>query len=142
MRKPRKKIKMSIPLPLLEELISFKTAKLAKEKGCVINGTVTVYDADGNLTLDIGVNNEDIGMNNESYDAPTQSLVQKWLRDVHHIQIVIDVKQLDLEIFEYKYDVNVYSSLIEEDWENDDMFDTYELALEDALFDSLKLIKS
>lgn len=71
-------------------LVTFDTAKLAKEKECKIEGTVLVYDAQGNLTLDIGVNNEDIGMNHESYDAPTLAQVQTWLRDTHDLHIITD----------------------------------------------------
>lgn len=132
---------MTNKIEMEEEIVSFKTAKLAKENGCNIKGCIMVYDTEGDLTLDIGINNEDRGYNNECYKAYTQSLLQKWLREVHNIQIIIDVIQLNLNVYEYKYESTIYSSLIEEDWENDDVFDTYELALEDALVDSLNLIK-
>jgi hypothetical protein len=137
-RKPRKKHYVEFEAGL----VTFDTAKLAKEKECKIEGTVLVYDAQGDLTLDIGVNNEDIGMNNESYDAPTQSLVQKWLREVHNIQIEIRCKQKKRDVFEYQYAGFIYSELVEEPFEDKDCeFNTYELALEDALIASLNLIK-
>ena len=136
-RKPRKKHYVEFE----EGLITFQTAKLAKEKHCNVN-TVMVYDGQGDLTLDIGVNNEDIGMDNEAYPVYSQSLLQKWLREKHNIQIVIFLHQKNRKVFEYTYDSTVYSSLIEVDSSDDLEFNTYEEALEDALQFALNLIKS
>ena len=65
-----------------EELISFETAKLAKEKGYTQEWLdhYEYYKEDGSL-------------HNWKYDypAPTQSLLQKWLREVHEIHIHIEV---------------------------------------------------
>ena len=138
-RKPRKPIRQRIPME--EGIVSFKVAKLAKKKGCNIK-TIIVYDAEGNLTLDIGVNNENVGTNNEMYYAHTQSLLQKWLRDIHHIQLEPQVRQIRHDVFIYK--VWIYSNLVQEgdEGENDKVFNTYEDALEDALYESLLLINN
>lgn len=50
-----------------EEFISFETAKLAKEKG--FKEVIFESDGTGNLT--------------RIYNVPTQSLLQKWLRENH-----------------------------------------------------------
>ena len=137
-RKPRKKRYVEFE----EGLITFKTAKLAKAKNCDIN-SVMVYDAQEDLTLDIGVNNEDLGMDNEAYPVYTQSGLQKWLREVHNIQIEIRCKQKAYNVFEYAYEGHVYSELVNETVVDADcVFGTYEEALEDALVGSLNLIKS
>jgi len=137
-RKPRK----PHMIPMEEGLITFETAKLAKAKNCDIN-TVVVYDGEGNLTLDIGVNNEDLGMDNEAYPVFTQSVLQKWLRGKHNIQMEIRCKQKGYGVFDYTYAGHVYSNLVKETVVDADCaFDTYEEALEDALVASLNLIES
>ena len=113
----------------LEELISFETAKLAKEKGfkklCDFS-----YDDDGILT----------GNCEQSYNyvASTQSLLQKWLREKHHLIIII--------AYQYEHDSTPYSywiykefqSLPINQWVND--LNTYEEALEAGLQKALSCI--
>lgn len=77
----------------------------------------------------------------DCYDAPTQSLLQKWLREIHNIQIVVHPKEhsslglvyvVDVfyndQVFNITYD-GVYSA-----------YKTYEEALEKGLQEALKLI--
>ena len=113
----------------LEGLISFETAKLAEEKGfkklCDFS-----YDEDGILT----------GNCEQSYNyvAPTQSLLQKWLREEHHLIVIV--------AYQYEHDSTPYSywiykennSLPLNQWIND--LKTYEEALEKGLQEALKLI--
>ena len=102
-----------------EQLISFKTAKLAKEKGCELKGVI--YE-DGGVSL------------------CTQSLLQKWLREEHNLHIEVcsgkghyyvkhggieDMLLQELEILNGKKI----------------KFKTYEEALEKGLQEALKLIK-
>lgn len=61
-----------------EQLIIFKTAKLAKKKG-YINHDCKQYDIKGLSAIKGYVNNPTA--------APTQSLLQKWLREVHNIYV-------------------------------------------------------
>lgn len=112
-----------------EQLISFETAKLAKEKGfkrlCDFS-----YDEDGMIT----------GNCEQAYNfvAPTQSLLQKWLREKHHLIIIV--------AYQYEHDSTPYSywiykelqSLPINQWVND--LNTYEEALELGLQEALKLI--
>jgi len=69
-----------------EQLISFKTAKLAKNKGFRQHqGHLKMYrDEDGYLFDNIGPAYDIEG--HCSY-APTQSLLQKWLREKHEMLI-------------------------------------------------------
>lgn len=69
-----------------EQLISFETAKLAKEKGFHIQDSLIgsnhyFYKSDG--TLLCGDNFAKQLMSH----APTQSLLQKWLRETHDIYV-------------------------------------------------------
>jgi hypothetical protein len=82
------------------------------------------------------------------YDAPTQSLLQKWLRDVHGIEI--SVRAIKWENTELKtglvldsYEYEMYP-LKKPYYIHHKVpgFKTYELALEEALQESLKLLKN
>jgi len=72
-----------------EQLISFKTAKLAKEKG--FNEPCSMWYEGHTLSP-----SEKPGYNSEDpteYAAPTQSLLQKWLREKHNIDIYTYVER-------------------------------------------------
>ena len=135
-----------------EQLIQYKTALLAKEKGfneyCkkeyveTLEHTLACRGGDFTFPhqppriIDIGIK--------ESYDkfhakAPTQSLLQKWLREVHEIEVNPaqnftkgGIKmQYNISIESYKYNhlgKYIYGN-------------TYEEVLEVGLQEGLKLIK-
>ena len=71
-----------------EKIISFETAKLAKEKGLNIGCEMVYSDMDSGMTAFNVVFGSGKQIN-EHIDAPTQSLLQKWLRDNHNIDITI-----------------------------------------------------
>jgi hypothetical protein len=116
-------------------IVDFQTAKLAKEKGfigykskvhyriseeCLINGLIEDY-ADHNLT--------------ENYfSAPTQSILQKWLRDNHNLIIIIQLDQTSYPKYcfnLYKYeDFGNYEEIKILNW---GLYRNYEKALEGAL---------
>ena len=62
-----------------EDFVSFETAKLLKEKNCPDFGYSCICDSEGNK-------------------AQTQSIIMKWLREVHKILILVE------------YDCPVFSS--------------------------------
>lgn len=74
-----------------DELITFETAKLAKEKG-FNNGSGYGYGISrkpeiphyGNVFKNSDSNNS------VNFEAPTQSLLQRWLREVHNIFISVN----------------------------------------------------
>lgn len=141
-----------------EELISFETAKLAKDKGfdeycskqyyrCGKLMGFTGYDFiqkhHKNSTIH-NITHEDYDGNNfENYHshctAPTQALLQKWLREKHNIDIDIRLNQFG---YGYMYAINNIKScenIIELKGGPNYKF-TYEEALEISLQQSLKLI--
>ena len=154
-----------------EQLVSFETAVLAKYKGFSIGSRYSiieylsdfVYDNDpshreshkvGELRSSefFNKNNADvIDFSNEYYrvyEQPTQTILQKWLRETHNINISIDFKfnikkwdyipyDMGLSGKEYvKFRISYFKGNIER------RFDSYEKALEAGLQEVLKLIKS
>ena len=133
-----------------DQLIVFETAKLAKEKGFKnktphklrrdyynhlgeINGDVTEY-------IKAYVANKELERYN-TIDAPTQSLLQKWLREVQSIYISVDY--LIIEVIDSKgvrFDWSIYNK--NESIESKELIGllTYEEALEKGLVEALKLI--
>ena len=108
-----------------EQLITFETAKLAEKVGFKEEYPNNSYSQDGLFMPQTRAF--------QGLPAPTQSLLQKWLREVHSIDILIAKP-------ESKY-WNVYI------WEETEMLfslneyaKSYEEALEKGLQEGLKLI--
>ena len=151
-----------------EELISFEAAQLAKElqfsigsenfyreylkdyicpynftkhkKGDVECGTINVEEdslIENSYQIEADIEYADISMSTK-YEAPTQSLLQRWLRENHNIFIfvayckdgfIVQVWKKD-ELEEASYpEFDAYASAA-----------TYEEALETGLLEALKLI--
>ena len=113
-----------------EELIKFETANLAKKKGFdwVVPSSYLIYTEELSPTTTSYNNREDYN------SAPTQSLLQKWLREEHNILVITD------------YDVNhkmYFYWMITDETRGikRDFYSTYEKALEKGLQEALKLIK-
>jgi len=131
-----------------EQLITFETAKLAKEKG--FNELVkTLYISDNDVVKSAKANNS--GRTNSNYieredykvySAPTQSLLQKWLREEHniHIDLTTDLYD-DLETMCFRgFAILKMKKFKNPLYESYDVFKTYEEALEVGLQEALKLI--
>lgn len=125
---------------LKEELISFDTAKLAKKKG-FNELSNSCYNIIGVISNNINNKNED-WTNNEIYSAPTQSLLQKWLREAHKKEISITPVWSDETKTSTEYCPWVYYTKQEEELvdEEPEFYKTYEEALEKSLQEALKLI--
>lgn len=118
---------------MTEELISFETAKLAKEKGfnedCEYN-----YDMNGEIHH-IGKQNHN--SHQLKISAPTQSLLQRWLREIKQIDICVNsVRFTGHEEIGY-YTYSIKSIVPTKNYR----FDTYEQALEEGLKQALTLIE-
>ena len=172
-----------------EELISFETAKLAKEKGFDIlthsyyfedgefrehslTGTNGYYDDEYQFNLsEFNENWNDkwlttktgdrcFGCNTdkgyfETFSAPTQTILQKWLREVYNCFIdILPHRDGDSKNKQWKnkedvfwtVEVDYYGKNFEIKLTNNADFTqhfnkSYEEALEIALFEALKLIK-
>jgi len=109
---------------MYEELIAFETAKLAKEKG---------YE-------NIKIKKKGAWETFIADNVPTQSLLQRWLREKHGIFIVL-LPDSDNGMFGYdiliKGDIHTQANT----FELDEVIGTYEEALEQGLLEGLKLIK-
>lgn len=120
-----------------DEKVSFETAKLAKEKGFneICNSHFEEdsgsYDSYGEEFKPNDVQTHEI-----LYAKPTQSLLQKWLREVHNIHINIDCWKS--ATFHLIYDKDKKGSFYPK---NPSTWRTYEEALEVGLQEALKLIK-
>jgi hypothetical protein len=76
-----------------EQLISFETAKLAKEKGFNENVDYSYVED----TTPTNICNSELGV-------PTQALLQKWLREKHKIEVLIEATTSQLNFAEgYNY---------------------------------------
>lgn len=119
-----------------EQLISFETAKLAKEKG--FNKSFYVWGEASYIDEEIS-NNFAYGEPNDAILAPTQSLLQKWLREKHEIHINICTYYFtDIEKYEYEIEDIIYNGNILIYSESQGK---YEDVLEFGLQEALKLIK-
>ena len=146
-----------------DELITYETARLAKEMGYAIP-TIKYYVKPSNkkggyIKQGIEYNEHDCDCFHNDYvefdwnlnteiskqlqspypnkyhksqcSAPTQSLLQKWLREKH--DIIVEVHSQYMPNSTYKYGVKVKHEFY-------DSFNTYEDALEEGLQQALKLI--
>ena len=127
-----------------EEICTYEVCKLAKEKGfpqdeCGVN--IGYYAWDGLRKIHSLVNSFAWYSDEYNYDnlflAPTQSLLQRWLREEKGVTICVDIFDdgwfFDISTF-YKQDTGVYEVDIPYKSSNvSPVYDTYELALEDAL---------
>ena len=146
-------MKKELIIPLEEKLISFETAILAKEKGFknACDGFVNKDNEYIFMPDLLYPNNSEFSHNSEEDPevvewkelmktlvlAPTQSLLQKWLREVHEISIKIDDYYTNSRV---RFDYNVCELGSQED-NPVGIFETYEEALEIGLQEALKQIK-
>jgi len=126
--------------------IQYNTAKLAKEKGFDWQ-TLSFYDLEDKRLINdrIGsLGGHDCCSTNPLYHyeiedilaAPTQSELQKWLREIHNLFVIIDYNGK----FEYtKWFYTIKSDTNQKVFDGG-YWDTYEECLEVALLESLKLI--
>jgi hypothetical protein len=111
-----------------EQLITVKTAKLAKKKEFPFTGS-SIYKF-ANILQD------------SLFGTPltTQSLLQKWIRENHNFHIKIDNIRYG-NSYKWIYDIRYINQLSDICQYEHILFNSYEEALETALQESLKLIK-
>ena len=157
-----------------EELIKLETAKLAKERGFGEEGIYLRKNNPSNnvLNWDSHIFCDSIPMDNNSIKAilckeilarPSQSLLQRWLREVHNIHIDIlpryHPKKLNTDKILFSYSISTKDNNFSGYDDNlnhwigihagppfvEDVFyhmkDTYELALEEGLKEALIMIE-
>jgi hypothetical protein len=155
-----------------EKLISFETAKLAQEKGFNYPCSVVFDLQNNNEVIDFreqeaikfiedcetGFRTKALNYFKENYNRkddsqdfgyfitrPTQSLLQKWLREVHNIHIKLHSSNTDIFSFEIYFMIYRNVDLNKKNLQNHKYskinYSTYEEALEIGLQEALKLIK-
>lgn len=132
-----------------EPLISFETAKLAKEKGFKLQSTpfgyVTKFYRPSTGTL-LSYGRTGRSKLNTLIYAPTQSLLQKWLREIYQIDITV-ITNWSFSIRTYRVGLSYILNNKVEIWfsKKEDKvsfieYNTYEEALEVGLYQALKLV--
>lgn len=147
-----------------ERLITFDTAKLAKEKGfdlefCNVGWHGDFGDLKGDSYPFLGTysfyksmycNNKD----EHQIQRPTQSLLQRWLREIHNIEVNANVNFYNKKVkLGYYYTIDKFDENNIHDGKNydDDQIsiigkeesnNTFEEALEIGLQEALKLIEN
>ena len=118
-----------------EQLIEFDTAKLAKVKG--FDWGVSFWKSPNSVLYKKETNNKKLYL--EHYAIPTQSILQKWLREVHIIEVYVVPYSVSgghaMRGGKGFYEVVVDKSVTT--WSG---HKTYEEALEEGLQEALKLI--
>ena len=116
---------------ITEQYVTFETARMLKEAG---------FDALCNsMYTDNGFGWSDLDKVNyneyeTSYSRPTQSLAAKWLREVHNIDVVVDIAN------EKEYYCDIYQNTQRKSIA-ESINPSFEETLEDGLKYGLKLIK-
>lgn len=128
-----------------EKLVLLETAKLAKEKEFDLElDVIWGKNQQGGWQIWNDINGYFVDL--EHYQAPTQSLLQKWLREVYKIRIYITQKVAGDFGFEIYIPNSNKEKIAGKPWERVSYFtqhySTYEEALEAGLQEALKLIKN
>ena len=125
-----------------EQLISFETAKLLKEKGFKEYRNNKSYSSKGKISdwehyYDYNGKPETLGVYQDHIAAISQTFVQKWLREKHNIHIQIHHftnQPMNGEMWE-----NCYQLFLNDEGKHP-YYRTYEETLELGLFEALNLI--
>ena len=127
---------------IYDTLVSFETAKLAKEKGCDIHSVLYFSTKGIPSSTEIYYTDKWIDKNGTlDYYRHTQSLLQKWLREIHGIYIMVDVAPLS-GLIDFYFHIRYGENLVRFKKGDDPLtHDTYEEALEKGLQEGLKLLK-
>ena len=116
-----------------EEICTYEVCKLAKEKGFNVQ-TFDWYDYTGNYHKGFIPHELHECPRYKEYYAPTQSLLQRWLREEKYLfaNVGMAFNGYYYQVIRTdKFDECIGTQIIEHF--NGNKFDTYELALEDAL---------
>ena len=111
-----------------EDYVSFKVAKLLKEKG-FDERTIYHYITGDTLQHNIAYNQYKNSEMENAYSAPTHQMARRWLRETHRIDIIIEISHPsdnDRKYYCMIWDGNNNSYIL-------DLFNSYEEAVEAAL---------
>ena len=124
---------------MTDQLISIETAKLAKEKGFHEETQAMTVGENYPIVSNPQEESPYDWNGRKGYSIPTQSLLQKWLREKHNIDILIKPWTGDIKGSKtYAADVTIFGSTR---YVKCLRLNTYEEALEQGLRQGLLLIK-
>ena len=121
-----------------DKLIQFSTAKLAKQKGFNIETQkywANYYTGEPLMKWKL-ISKEDKTMEYMEWAAPTQSLLQRWLREEHNLHVDMYRNAIGFQCNLDKAGCGTHIRKVTDCEE-----DTYEQALEKGIQEALKLIK-
>lgn len=127
---------------LTDTLVSFETAKLAKCKGFKCECYQYYIDASPDRIIYINQEEQDAVTNSNCdyrYADPTQSLLQRWLREVHKIEAGVNYNY-----YQIAGKITYQKIVISNNYLNyrcTGSFNSYQEAFEESLKEALKLIK-
>jgi hypothetical protein len=113
---------------------------LAKDKGFEAKTMSTKFTMCGYL----GINKANLSIINDTCDYLLLAEMQKWLRDKHDIFSEVLCGEYN-NISKIRFESCVFSDLFEsedEEFQEENIFDSYELAMVDSLKEAFKLIKN
>lgn len=123
-----------------DELVSFKTAKLAKDKGfnLPLSSNNNYFNSSGNVRPYMSFTPASLAY---YIDAPTQTLLQRWLREKHNIIVSSNHYMFAVDSengWYYTIGKSIKTNYINTRW------DSYEQALEEGLQEVLnnRIIKT
>lgn len=124
------------------KIIELETAKLAKQKNFVEEcqkAYIKRKYADRKWNELVNISEYNINWNN-AYSAPYQSELQDWLRNIHDIHMYVNHYQFATKGSD-GYFFHIDKSIMNSDTKYYGPYDTYEEALEEGLYQALKLVK-
>ena len=121
-----------------EEIVTFETAKLAKEKGFIEVSSYPLWfhknGEEAGIFEDLWNVKKSEYLEHECIIRSTQALLQKWIREIHNLDIIVSSNLIG-------YGYLIYQRYPPKNIINNIPFQTYEEALERGLQESLQLIK-
>lgn len=128
-------------MDIYDELIQYETAVLAKEVGFDENCDL-VYGSQKIPQIE-EYNETRWRLYDDYYKAPTQSFLQRFLREVCGIKLYLIPSALSSKPNDWVFSIDYYiDGYFHSIYQTDSIFSTYEQALEIGLQESLKLIKN
>ena len=123
-----------------EDYVSFKVAKLLKEKGFkwLVNHYYNKY-GNFNNTYETWENYSDL-IGELMISAPTLYMAQKWLREKKEIHITLDISQSGYYAVLWKTNGTFIKTLVDKGLNSDGVWNTYEDAMDAGIYEALKLI--
>jgi hypothetical protein len=140
---------------MTEEIVKYETATLAKESGFILSHPLYLYDENGEIVdtkRSFDLASRTFILDSKTIIAPTQSLLQRWLREIHNIDVDVtrdsevhyqdetrwivrvsnwnDIRIKDFPIAQLKFPNHSHHT----------DFKSYEEALEKGLVEGLKFI--